>query len=458
MFKKNVLKNDSGHYLGRILTLGAPLLAGRLSNYSHQLADSIMMGHFGEGSLELGALAVAGMFYWVLNTFLWPLATGLQAIVSRRLGTGGEASSPENLGTVMDHSIITALLFAVIAFALSFLDGPVFKAILNDDRIIKLGLDYIGILRWTFFPFAIQHMIMHFFSSIKKPRYMMISNIISNSTNILLNYIFIYGKLGLPQMGIRGAALGTMLSNWIALFYILSIAMRKEYISRYRFFHTRKLNTKLIKNIIRLSAPPAIQNILAMLIMLFYEAMVENIGAVYLAATHVVLSFYRINKTIVGGFAHGAAILVGNELGAGNKKAAKGVLRAGYLIGAVIGLLVFLFVFFFPGVVASIFASPGETLEMTTVALHFFSVFFFFEILGFTFEMVFIGNGWGKYVLFSEFTTNILFILGFTFLFTRILGYGINMAWLGFGLYQIFHSLLLHIGYKTERWMNTVID
>ena len=72
--------------------------------------------------------------------------------------------------------------------------------------------------------------------------------------------------------------------------------------------------------------------------------------------------------------------------------------------------------------------------------------------------MVFIGNGWGRWVLFSEFTTNVLFILVFTFVSTRILGYGIYMAWLGFVLYQIFHSLLLHVGYKTDRWMHTVID
>ena len=458
MIKNDDSKNTLRSNLGRIIVLGAPLLAGRLSHYSHNVADSIMMGHFGEGSLELGALAVAGMFYWVLNTFLWPMANGVQAIVSRRSGAGGESAKPENLGTVLDHGIITAMLFAVVSFVLSFLAGPLFRTILHDKGIIKLGLEYIGILRWTFFPFAIQQVMMRFFSCIKKPRYSMLTSLISNSINILLNYIFIYGKLGLPQMGIQGAALGTMLSNWAGLFFILGVSVRRGYISRYRFFHTRKIDFRLIKNIIRIAAPPAVQNILAMLIMLLYEAMVENLGAVYLAATHIVLSFYRINKTIVGGFSHGVAILTGNEIGAKNHERAKSIMRAGYLLGAAIGLIVFLFVFLFPGLVASIFASPGETLDTATIALHFFSAFFFFEIIGFTFEMVFIGNGWGRWVLFSEFTTNVLFILVFTFVSTRILGYGIYMAWLGFGLYQIFHSLLLHIGYKTDRWMHTVID
>lgn len=286
----------------------------------------------------------------------------------------------------------------------------------------------------------------------------MVMSFISNGINIILNYIFIYGKFGIPQMGIKGAALGSFFSYWVGLFYILIIVLKKEHMQHYRFFSTRKIDWKIIKNIIRIAAPPTVQNILAMLIMLLYEAMVENIGAVYLAATHIVLSFYRINKTVVGGFAHGAAILVGNELGAEDPEGAKRIIRAGYLIGLAIGLIIFCVVFIFPYKTASIFTSPGLTLDTAAAALRFFAVFFFFEILGFSFEMVFNGNGWGRYVLFSEFTTNVLFILGFTFITTRLMGLGIQSAWLGFGLYQLFHSMLLHAGYKSGRWIHARVD
>ncbi len=456
-------KNSTGSVelrsnISGILHLGTPLLAGRLSHYSHQVADSIMMGHFREGSIDLGALAIAGMFIWVLNNFLWPLANGVQAIVTRRIGAGAEKSGPENLGTVMDHGILTSLLFAFAAFGLSFLAGPIFRMILNDRGIIQLALQYVSILRWSFFPFAVMQPAMRFFSSIHKPRYSMAASLISNVVNIVLNYIFIYGKFGCPEMGIRGAALGTLLSIWVGVFYIVGVALKKEYMTRYRFFHTRKPDGRLMMNIIRIAAPPAVQNIIAMLIMMFYEAMVENIGAVYLAATHIVLSFYRINKTIVGGYSHGTAIIIGNKLGALQTDEAKNVMKAGYLIGALIGAVIFIFVFFFPGVVATMFTSPGETFEAATRALHFFAPFFFFEILGFTFEMVFTGNGWGRFVLGSEFITNILFILGFTFLFTRVLGSGVGSAWWGFGLYQLFHSLILHVGCRTGRWVHAEVD
>ena len=457
----NLQKTDNlriGFNLKRILALGTPLLAGRLSHYSHQVADSIMMGHFNESGIDLGALAIAGMFFWVLNTLLWPLANGVQAIVTRRQGAGGDISQPHRLGEVLDQGVFTSMLFACAAFGLSFLARPIFSLMLENEKIIELGAEYIAILRWSFFPFAIQNSLMRFFSSIHKPKHAVIVSFVSNAANIILNYIFIYGKLGLPQMGIRGAALGSLLSTFIGCTYLVIVALKKDNRNTYRFFHSRKLDFKMIGNIIRIAAPPAVQNCLAMLIMMFFEAMVENLGAVYLAAAHIVLSFYRINKTVVGGYSHGAAIFVGNELGAGNKEAAKKVMQAGYLIGAAIGTIVFAFVFFFPSVVAGFFTAPGETMDIAISALKFFAPFFFLEILGFTFEMVFIGNGWGRFVLFSEFLTNVLFILGFTFVTTRILGLGITYAWLGFGLYQAFHSLLLHIGFKTERWTEARID
>ncbi len=458
MIKKNEPSVKFSENLKKILLLGTPLLAGRLTHYSHQVADSIMMGHFRQGGLELGALAVAGMYIWVLNTFLWPLGQGIQAIVSRRAGRNDERSNPETFGTVLDHGIITSLFFSVIAFLLSFLAGPLFRLILHDEQIISLALEYIGILKWSFFPFSISQIIMRFFSTVHKPRYSMTASIISNSVNILLNYIFIYGKLGLPQMGIRGAALGSLLSYIVGLIYVLSVALRRSHMQTYRFFHTRKIDFEIIKTIIRVASPQAIQNILAMLIMLFYEAMVENIGTVYLAATHIVFSFFRINKTIVGGYAQGTAILIGNALGGENHKASGQAMKAGYTIGTAIGILIFSLVFFFPARIAGIFSAPGETFEIATTALRFFAPFYFFEILGFSFEMVFCGNGWGKFVLFSEFTTNLVFILGFTFLVTRILGMGAVSAWWGFGLYQIFHSLILHTGFKSGHWKRAQVD
>jgi Na+-driven multidrug efflux pump len=72
--------------------------------------------------------------------------------------------------------------------------------------------------------------------------------------------------------------------------------------------------------------------------------------------------------------------------------------------------------------------------------------------------MVFIGNGWGKFVLFSEFTTNFIFILGFSLLMNLLFPGNIALIWLGFGLYQVVHSGILHYGLRSGKWLKVKVE
>jgi MATE family multidrug resistance protein len=192
--------------------------------------------------------------------------------------------------------------------------------------------------------------------------------------------------------------------------------------------------------------------------MLLFEAMVSRIGTVYLAVTHIVLSFFRINKTIVGGFAQGTAILVGNALGAERHRDAVRVMKACELLGALIGGILLLAALLVPGLLVRIFSGEPEVIAAGIPALRFFAIFFFIEVLGYSFEIVFTENGWGAYVLFSEFLTNVLFILGLTFLLTRVFAFGIYAAWLSFAIYQVMHALILFMGYLNGKWLKVRLD
>ncbi|MCK4541845.1 MAG: MATE family efflux transporter [Spirochaetales bacterium] len=446
-------------HLKQILLLGIPLLAGRLSHYFHHVTDSIMMGHYKEGSIELGALAIAGLFIWMISTLLWPLGNGVQAIVTRRAGKEGTGMAAfEQTGIIMDNGLVISLCAGVIAVLITFLAGPLLGILIEDERIIALALDYIGLIRLSLIPFGLQMILQRFFSSIKKTRYVMIAAIISNLLNVVLNYIFIFGKLGAPEMGIRGAALGTVLSQYAGFFYMLLVALKMEYLNKYKYLRFQEIKWEIIRNILRISTPPAIQNMMAFFIVLLYESMVERVSPIYLAATHVAFSAFRINKTLVGGFAHGASILVGNALGAGKEDEAKSIVKSGYITGLAVGVLVFFLAFFSPDFLARIFTNSTDALDSVSRAFRFFAPFYFIEIIGFTLEMVFIGNGWGKFVLFSEFTTNFTFILGFSLLMNLLFPGNIALIWLGFGLYQVVHSGILHYGLRSGKWLKVKVE
>ena len=442
------LKND----LKSILKLGTPLLAGSLSGYFLQLADTIMVGRLGTESLA--AIAIAGLLTSIFFVLAWPITVGTQTIASRRYGreTLDSSLSPAT-GEILLHSFSVGIAFGLTSFFLAFFSKPLLTLLLKDQKLIALALSYINIIRWVFPLVGLYASMTGFLSAVNRTSVIMVATLSSDLLNILFNYILIFGKLGFPAMGIRGAALGTILAQSIGFIYlILYIALSRE-MKKYHALKRRKLKPELLWGIVRFSLPVMIQNFFALAIILIYESIIGNIGAIYLAVTHIVFSIFRINKTIVGGLARGAAILVGNSLGRREEEHATHYILACELIALVIGIVVMGVTLIFPGSVIRIFNGDAATILTGIKALHFFAAFFFIEIMGFSFEMIFTHNGWGKYVLFSEFTTNVLFILGTTLLTVKVLGTGIYGAWLGFALYQVFHALILTGGFLSKRWL-----
>lgn len=447
----------------KILKLGLPLFAGNFSFYLLQLADTIMVGQL--GTTSLAAIAMASLFTGILFTFVWPVLIGTQAISSRRFGkqkTSNNVKEQVQLaaetGVSLDNGIVVGIFMGFLGLIFSFSAKPILKILIQDPALLPLSLQYISILRWVL-PFSgIMMSMSGFLGGINRTKIIMISNIGGSLLNILFNYIFIFGKLGFPAFGIRGAALGTVLAGFFQFVFLFVIIRFESNSLIYNTLKFKKLNLTVMRNMFKIFLPLAIQNIIALAVFLIYEAIIGAIGTVYLAATHVIFSLFRINKTLVGGIAQGSAILVGNALGANKKDLALRIVYACQAIAAVIGMVVVLIALFFPELVMGIFIQDAQTISIGVNALYFFGAFFFIEVMGYSFEVIFGGNGWGRYVLFSEFTTNIVFIITLTLVLVYIFDLGIYGAWIGFALYQVFHAVILFMGFLSRKWLHIELE
>jgi MATE family, multidrug efflux pump len=449
--------------VNKILKLGFPLFAGNFSFYLLQLSDTIMVGRLGTASLA--AIAMAGLFTGILFTFVWPVLVGTQAISSRRFGkqqanhdNSRKAKLAVETGESLDNGIIVGIVLGFLGILFSFLARPILGVLIKDPELLPLSLAYISVIRWIFPFFGIMMSLSGFLGGINRTKIIMVSNVGGSLLNIIFNYIFIFGKLGFPAFGIRGAAIGTVLAGFFQLLYLLHVIRFDKKISKYMTLKFQHVDFTVMKNMFLIFLPIAVQNILALAVFLIYESIIGAIGTVYLAATHVIFSLFRINKTLVGGFAQGSAILVGNALGAKQKDRAVKIVYACQLIAAVLGSIIVLVVLIFPETVMNVFVKDAQTIEIGVKALYFFGIFFFIEVMGYSFEIIFGGNGWGRYVLFSEFTTNILFIIILTLVLVNIYDAGIYGAWIGFALYQIFHALILFIGFLSNKWLHVEVE
>ncbi|OQY35344.1 MAG: hypothetical protein B6241_02305 [Spirochaetaceae bacterium 4572_59] len=455
-----VNKKSFSSTMKNIVILGFPLLFGELSHYFLQIADSAMLGHFGKDSSELAAIGIAGLFAWMLNTFLWPLSSGVQAITARRFGRQDSRNKDHCYftGEVLDNGILLTFFVALLTTAVSFLASPVLSLLIHSEEILELALQYIRIIRFSLIPTGLYFVVQSFFSAINKTRYVMYSGVLSNIVNVSLNWVFIFGKFGLPAMGIEGAALGTALSYIISTIFLFLVIIRSHYIKTYRLFHFDRIHKNIQKDILKVAIPPGIQNLIALAILMSYQAIIEDYSTVYLAATHSIFAYFRLNKTIISGFGSSAAILSGNALGRGDKAEAQRLITAAGFISGSVAILVSIITFFGRGTIAGIFTNSAETSAVIAQALLFFMPFYFFEALGYAFELVFVPNGYGKWVLFSEFTTNVLFILSATLLISHFYPGQIRLAWLCYGCYQVSHASLMILAYLRMKWLDTEVD
>jgi len=449
----------------KVIFLGAPLLAGLVSEFLMILADSAMVGRLGTD--YLAAIGIATMFGELLWVIVWPMAPGTQTIAARRYGrqkkeAGLDAGTLETLqlktGEVLDNAIVVSLAVGGLAIVVALFAESLLDLLLEDKALIPMAIDYVATLKWLMPMAGIFYAIYGFLAAINKTKVIMVATIGLNVLNILFNYILIFGKFGFPALGIMGAALGTVVAQSLGAFFLIGYILLSKETRPYGCMRFNSFSAKIIKDVLRSAGPIIIQLSIALLIFLYYETIIANIGTLFLAATHIVFTVFVLKRTIVGGFAEGGSILVGNSLGEGQRREAVRYAYASEFIAILIGIVLFCGILIFAEQIVSLFNSDPELADVGSKALRFFALFFFIEAVGFPFEVIFTHNGWSRYVLISEVITNVVCIVGCTFLFTRVFDFGIYGAWSAFALYLVGHAVFMFSGFFSRKWTQTQVD
>ncbi len=449
----------------QVILLGTPLLAGLVSEFFMILADSAMVGRLGTD--YLAAIGIASMYGELLWVIVWPMAPGTQTIASRRFGRQKKNSGQDDnvlkdlsqkTGDVLDNAIVVAVAVGLGAIVIAFFSKSILNLLLDEDTLIPLAHGYISTLKWLMPLAGIFYAIYGFLAAINQTKVIMVATIGLNVLNILFNYILIFGKFGFPALGIVGAALGTVLAQGLGTLFLVVYILLAPSVKDYGCLQFRSLHWSIFFDLLRSTGPIILQLGIALLLFLYYETIVANIGTLYLAATHIVFTVFVLKRAILGGFAEGGSILVGNTLGEGQKEEAVRFAYATEFMAIIIGATLFIFILAFPENIVRVFNPETELVVVGAKALRFFAVFIFIEAIGFPFEVIFTHNGWGRFVLVSEIITNSTFVVGLTLILTSGFGLGIYGAWSAFAVYLVFHSLFMFAGFFSKKWLKTEVD
>ena len=326
-------------YRSEFLKVVAPVIVQTFLTAVISATDTIMVGML--NSTSLASVSLASQVTLIITNLIAAISVGTSALASQYYGKKDMESVKKVMYTTYQFSLMLGSLF----FLCSFLFPRTIMGILtNDPEIIKLGAGYLRTISpaYLFMTFSQVWMIIMKNSN----RSMVVTGITISSgiLNFLLDLIFIFGKLGLPAMGIKGAALSTTFVTLSEVLAALILSRRENNVSvefkkifrRYRAIRRKFLHYAL---------PPALQTGSWILANTCIAAIIGHMGADAVAANAVALLIFGLTSSIYNGAAIGSGIVIGKELGAGDTEGAKKhsilIMVFNVFIGVLMGILIF---------------------------------------------------------------------------------------------------------------------
>lgn len=344
-----------------ILTLSLALQ--NLLTYSVNLADNIMLGRFSQDALSGASLCNQLQFF--LQMLVQGVGEGVVVLGARYWGKKDLKPIPDIIGAGLRFGVSIAAVLFVLAL---LFPTQIIRLMTNDPVIMEQAVQYLQIICFTYVIFALTNMLT---ASLRSIGIVKIGYIISASTlciNICLNYVLIYGHFGAPALGVRGAAIATLVSRTVELLIVIWFLKFREHTLRLNWRKLLFIDTSYIKDYIHVSLPMLVTQTMWGASSIIQTAILGNMenAAMVVPANSISVLVFQILSVVGYGAASAAAIMTGRTLGEGHKERIDQTAFTFQLMFCIIGVFTGLIILLSRGPVLQIYntLSP-EAAELT---------------------------------------------------------------------------------------------
>lgn len=434
----------------RISFIGLPIMGGMISGVILGLVDTAMVSTLGNAAL--GAVGFSTFASFIYLGVFYGFAIAVQAFVSRRMGE----NLPESCGISLSAALISIGLSApLLSGILYFLIPYLFPLINNDPAVVGIGIAYIRwlILQAVFVGFIAA--MTGFWNGVGLSRIYLPSLIAMHVTNVLLNYVFIFGKFGAPEMGAEGAGFATALASVFGagLFFRLGILYGKPY-----GFLKSLPDFAEIKKVLRLAIPAGMQQLLDTLALTTTYSIVGMVGTMELACYSVLINFINLVGLPAWGLGAAGATLVGRALGEKNIPEAAAwawdVVKLGIVGMFILGIPFWLF----PEQILSLWIHDPATRELAIWPTRILGIMIGFNGVGYMLATMLNGAGDVKKVTLVNLITQWCLLVPGAYFMGPVFGYGLIGIWaLHQFAYRAGHVFIFAYFWRRGDWSKIII-
>jgi len=314
--------------------LAAPVMLGMLGHTFVSFVDNIMVGQL--GTAELAAVSLGNSFMFIAMS----LGIGFSTAITPLVAEADTANNFANGKSAFKHGLFLCTVLGISLFLVVFFAKPLMYLMKQPIEVVELAIPYLDLVAFSLIPLIVFQAFKQFSDGLSMTKYPMYATLIGNVINVILNYLFIFGKFGFPEYGIVGAAYGTVVSRFAMVAFIWWILTKKEkskaYVTQIKFFVLDKL---MIRKLFNLGTPSAMQ--------MFFEVGIFT-AAVWLsgvlgknpqAANQIALNLSSMTFMVATGLSVAAMVRVGNQKGLQNYSELRRIAFSIFLLGTLLACL-----------------------------------------------------------------------------------------------------------------------
>ncbi len=335
--------------------------------FTVNLADSVMLGRFSEAALS--GVSLVNQIQFMLQISVNGVCEGAQIFISRAWGAKDNAT----IRKMINISVRTAIVVSLIIFVIvSINPAGLLTLISPEPAFVAEGASYMNIIRFSYPVFALTMALIVAHNGVENGHLGFITSIVALVTNVFLNWCLIYGNLGFPRLGARGAAVATLVARCTECIIVLVYTFRidKKIKLALRDFFTR-IDGKLFRSYVRRASPVFFSGVIWGVAMTIQLAVLGHMGEEAVTANSISNTLFQIITVIAYASASAATVVISKTLGEGRVEMVKPYAKTLQVLFLAIGIVTGLALFFAKDLIINLYDVAPASREM---ALDFMTV------------------------------------------------------------------------------------
>jgi len=436
----------------QVLRIAFPLILSTGSYSVQQFIDRMFLSWYSPDALA--AALPTGMLCFTLISLFMGTSGYVSTFIAQYIG----ASRPEKVGPAMWQGIYFSVLGGLLIAFTALFPKTIFSLIGHSPEVQILESEYwVYLTLGGIFPVA-QGAVAGFFSGRGKTYPIMWCTFAATGVNIALNYLLIFGNLGMPEMGISGAGLSTFISGLLNFLFLSVLVFTNENNSKYKTRSGWKFDPALFKRLIRYGLPNGIQFFLDIAAFSLFILLIGRLGATELAAASIAFNISMLAFMPMIGLGITVSILVGQSLGANEPGQAKVATFSAFQVSFTYMAILAMLYLLIPNVFIYPFSAKADPIEFESIkssaliSLRFIALWSIFDSLAIIFSSALKGAGDTAFIMLSICLTGPIILIAPTFLIIEIFHLGLNAAWISGVAYVLCLGIVYYLRFKAGKW------